>query len=132
MTYKLIENLPSTSTPWVARWTNDFDSGEWIKEIYAKSATARNYWGVKYIGNNKETILLLTMQIIRSVRNNEGFHDLHWFKQQMAKFKLEFDAAWEAENTTDYKGYYKLDRNCALFADADNILNTVLDYNFVV
>lgn len=131
MPNKMIPNLPDASTPWIAKW-QDMDSAKWIKSIYAKSGTARDFWGVGYRGNNKETILVLTMQILRLVKCNEDINDLVWFKGMAIDFKIEYDAAWEKENNADNTGYYKLDRSSALFADADNILNMILDYNFVL
>ena len=127
----MIPNLPDASTPWIAKW-QDMDSAKWIESIYAKSGTARDFWGVGYRGNNKETILLLTMQILRLVKCNEGINDLVWFKGMAIDCKIKYDAAWEEENNADNTGYYKLYRNVGLFADADNILNTILDYNFVL
>ena len=72
------------------------------------------------------------MQILRLVNRNEGINDLVWFKGMAIDLKIKYDAAWEEENNADNTGYYKLDRNVGLFADADNILNTILDYNFVL
>ena len=131
MPNKMIPNLPDASTPWIAKW-QDMDSIKWLETVYAKAGTARNFWGVPYNGGNKETILLLTMQILRLVNFNEIINDVSWFKGTAIDFKIQYDAAWEKENNADNTGYYKLDRSVGLFADADNIINTILDYNFVL
>ena len=127
----MIPNLPDASTPWIAKW-DKIDSPKWIDEIYAKNTAARKFWGVSCKGGIKQTILVLTMQILRLVNRNEGINDLVWFKRMAIDLKIKYDAAWEEENNADNTGYYKLDRNVGLFADADNILNTILDYNFVL
>ena len=131
MPNKMIPNLPDASTPWIAKW-DKIDSLKWIDEIYAKNTAARKFWGVSYKGGIKQTILVLTMQILRLVNRNEGINDLVWFKGMAIDLKIKYDAAWEEENKEDNTGYYKLDRSVGLFADADNILNTILDYNFVL
>ena len=131
MPNKMIPNLPDASTPWIAKW-QDMDSIKWLETVYAEARTARNFWGVPYRGGNKETILLLTMQILRLVNLNEVINDLVWFKGSAAKLKIQYDDIWAKENNADNTGYYKLDRNVGLFADADNILNNILDYNFVL
>lgn len=127
----MIPNLPNADTPWIAKW-RDMDTIKWMENNYAKARTARKFWNVPYNGGNKETILLLTMQILRLVNFNEIINDLVWFKGSAAQLKMQYEAAWTQENNTDNTGYYKLDRSAALFADADNILNTILDYNFVL
>lgn len=131
MPNKTIPNLPDASTPWIAKW-QDMDSGKWLETVYAKARTAREFWNAPYNGGNKETILLLTMQILRLVNFNEIINDVSWFKGAAVDFKIQYDAAWEKENNADNTGYYKLDRSVGLFADADNIINTILDYNFVL
>ena len=127
----MIPNLPDASAPWIAKW-DKIDSLKWMENNYAKARTARKFWNVSYNGGNKETILLLTMQILRLVNCNESINNLAWFKKMAVELKIEYDAAWEKENNADNTGYYKLYRSSALFADADNILNTILDYNFVL
>ena len=131
MPNKMIPNLPDASAPWIAKW-QDMDTIKWMENNYAKARTAREFWNVPYNGGNKETILLLTMQILRLVNFNEIINDVSWFKGTAIDFKIQYDAAWEKENNADNTSYYKLDRSVGLFADADNIINTILDYNFVI
>lgn len=133
MSSLILEKLPLPTTPCFVKFTSDnFDSSQWINETHKQTTNAIDFWGAPLNTMfHKTEILVYAMQIIRMLRFAKLYNDSE-LKDWAANMKLNYDAAWKKENERDNSKYYKLDRSCALFADADNILNIILDTNLVI